>query len=65
MGIFSIFKKGLKKTRDEGITAQLDEVMDSYEKITPEFFDDLDGKSSKRVADLILKNLRSTRLCSE
>ena len=41
MGIFSIFKKGLKKTRDEGITAQLDEVMDSYEKITPEFFDDL------------------------
>jgi hypothetical protein len=42
MGIFSIFKKGLKKTRDEGITAQLDEVMDSYEKITPEFFDDLE-----------------------
>lgn len=37
MGIFSVFKRGLKKTRDEGITAQLDEVMDSYEKITPEF----------------------------
>lgn len=37
MGIFSVFKRGLKKTRDEGITAQLDEVVDSYEKITPEF----------------------------
>ena len=42
MGIFSVFKRGLKKTRDEGITAQLDEVVDSYEKITPEFFDDLE-----------------------
>ena len=40
MGIFSIFKKGLKKTRDEGITAQLDEVMDSYEKITVVFLAD-------------------------
>ena len=29
MGIFSLFKRGLKKTRDEGITAQLDEVVDS------------------------------------
>lgn len=28
MGIFSVFKRGLKKTRDEGITAQLDEVVD-------------------------------------
>lgn len=37
MGIFSIFKKGLKKTRDEGITAQLDEVMDSYEKLHRSF----------------------------
>ena len=38
MGIFSVFKRGLKKTRDEGITAQLDEVVDSYEKITLKFF---------------------------
>ena len=36
MGIFSIFKKGLKKTRDEGITAQMDEVIESYEEITDE-----------------------------
>lgn len=27
MGIFSKFRKGLKKTRTEGITAQLDDVM--------------------------------------
>ena len=27
MGIFDKFFKGLKKTREEGITAQLDEVM--------------------------------------
>ena len=26
MGIFSKFRKGLKKTRTEGITAQLDDV---------------------------------------
>ena len=42
MGIFSIFKKGLKKTRDEGITAQMDEVIESYEEITDELFDELE-----------------------
>ena len=42
MGIFSFFKKGLKKTRDEGITAQMDQVMESYEEITDELFDELE-----------------------
>lgn len=42
MGIFSKFRKGLKKTRDEGITAQLDEVMESHETITDELFDELE-----------------------
>ncbi len=37
MGIFSIFKKGLKKTRDEGITAQLDEVMNFMKKLHRSF----------------------------
>ena len=64
MGIFSIFKKGLKKTRDEGITAQLDEVMDSYEKITPEFFDDLEeilimGDVGMPTAERIIRDLKS------
>ena len=39
MGIFDKFFKGLKKTREEGITAQIDDVMDSYDKITEELFE--------------------------
>ena len=62
MGIFSVFKRGLKKTRDEGITAQLDEVVDSYEKITPEFFDDLEeilimGDVGMPTAERIIRDL--------
>ena len=64
MGIFSVFKRGLKKTRDEGITAQLDEVVDSYEKITPEFFDDLEeilimGDVGMPTAERIIRDLKS------
>ena len=64
MGIFSVFKRGLKKTRDEGITAQLDEVVDSYEKITPEFFDDLEeilimGDVGMPTAERIILDLKS------
>ncbi len=61
---FSVFKRGLKKTRDEGITAQLDEVVDSYEKITPEFFDDLEeilimGDVGMPTAERIIRDLKS------
>ena len=64
MGIFSVFKRGLKKTRDEGITAQLDEVVDSYEKITPEFFDNLEeilimGDVGMPTAERIIRDLKS------
>ena len=42
MGIFDKFRKGLKKTRDEGLTAQVNEVIESYEEITDELFDELE-----------------------
>ncbi|MGN1123423.1 MAG: signal recognition particle-docking protein FtsY [Eubacterium sp.] len=63
MGIFSMFKKGLKKTRDEGITAQMDEVMDSYEEITDELFDELEevlimGDVGMPTAERIIRNLK-------
>ena len=64
MGIFNIFKKGLKKTRDEGITAQMDEVMDSYEEITDELFDELEevlimGDVGMPTAERIIRDLKS------
>lgn len=64
MGIFSIFKKGLKKTRDEGITAQMDEVIESYEEITDELFDELEeilimGDVGMPTAERIIRDLKS------
>lgn len=64
MGIFSIFKKGLKKTRDEGITAQMDEVMDSYDKITDELFEELEeilimGDVGMPTAERIIRDLKT------
>ncbi len=64
MGIFSMFKKGLKKTRDEGITAQMDEVMDSYEEITDELFDELEeilimGDVGMPTARRIIRDLKN------
>lgn len=64
MGIFSIFKKGLKKTRDEGITAQMDEVMESYEEITDELFDELEeilimGDVGMPTAERVIRDLKN------
>ena len=42
MGIFSKFRKGLKKTRTEGITAQLYDVMESHQEITDDLYDELE-----------------------
>lgn len=42
MGLFDKFRKGLRKTRDEGITAHVDQVIESYEKITDELFEELE-----------------------
>ncbi len=63
MGIFSIFKKGLKKTRDEGITAQMNEVIESYEEITDELFDELEeilimGDVGMPTAERIIRDLK-------
>ena len=64
MGIFSMFKKGLKKTRDEGITAQMDEVIDSYEEITDDLFDELEeilimGDVGMPTAERIIRDLKA------
>ena len=42
MGLFEKLRKGLKKTRTEGMTAQVDSVLESHEKITDELFDELE-----------------------
>lgn len=42
MGLFDKFRRGLKKTRDEGMIARMDEVMESYEKVTDELFEELE-----------------------
>ncbi|MCD7796196.1 MAG: signal recognition particle-docking protein FtsY [Clostridiales bacterium] len=64
MGIFDVFKRGLKKTRDEGITAQMDEVIESHEKITDELFDELEeilimGDVGMNTAERIISNLKA------
>ncbi len=63
MGIFSMFKKGLKKTRDEGITAQMDEVMETYDEICDELFDELEeilimGDVGMPTAERIINDLK-------
>lgn len=63
MGIFSFFKKGLKKTRDEGITAQMDEVMETYDEICDELFDELEeilimGDVGMPTAERIISDLK-------
>ena len=63
MGIFDKFFKGLKKTREEGITAQIDDVMDSYDKITDELFEELEeilimGDVGFPTAEKIIKSLK-------
>lgn len=64
MGIFSKFRKGLKKTRDEGITAQMDDVMESYEKITDELFDELEeilimGDVGMATSERVIRDLKA------
>lgn len=42
MGLFDKFRKGLRKTREQGITAQINEVVENYEQITDELYDELE-----------------------
>ena len=63
MGIFSMFKKGLAKTRNEGITAQMNDVIESYEEITDELFDELEeilimGDVGMPTAERIIRDLK-------
>ncbi len=64
MGLFDKFRKGLKKTRDEGITAQMDEVIESYEEITDELYDELEeilimGDVGMPTAERIIRDLKA------
>lgn len=64
MGLFDKFRKGLKKTRDEGITAQMDEVIESHEEITDELFDELEevlimGDVGMPTAERIIRDLKA------
>ena len=63
MGLFDKFRKGLKKTREEGITAQIEEIVESYEEITDELYDELEeilimGDVGYPTAERIIKNLK-------
>lgn len=63
MGIFSKFAKGLKRTR-ESMTQQVDEVIEAYEEITDDFYDDLEeilimGDVGMPTATKIISDLKN------
>ena len=63
MGLFDKFRKGLRKTREQGITAQINEVVENYEEITDELSDELEeilimGDVGFPTAEKIIKSLR-------
>ena len=64
MGLFDKFRKGLKKTRDEGITAQMDEVIETYDEICDELFDELEeilimGDVGMPTAERVIRDLKA------
>ncbi|MBR3148734.1 MAG: signal recognition particle-docking protein FtsY [Eubacterium sp.] len=64
MGLFDKFRKGLKKTRDEGITAQMDEVIDTYDEICDELFEELEeilimGDVGMPTAERVIGDLKA------
>jgi fused signal recognition particle receptor len=64
MGLFEKLRKGLKKTRDEGITAQMDEVIETYDEICDELFDELEeilimGDVGMPTAQRVIKDLKA------
>lgn len=63
MGLFSKFRKGLKKTRDEGITAKVDEVIETYDEICDDLFDELEevlimGDVGMQTSERIISDLK-------
>ena len=64
MGLFDKFRKGLQKTRDEGITAQMDEVIETYDEICDELFDELEeilimGDVGMPTAERVIRDLKA------
>ena len=64
MGLFDKFRKGLKKTRDEGITAQMDEVIETYDEICDDLFDELEeilimGDVGMPTAERVISDLKA------
>lgn len=64
MGLFDKFRKGLHKTRNEGLTAQVDEVIESYEEITDDLFDELEevlimGDVGMPTAERVIGDLKA------
>ena len=57
MGLFDKFRKGLKKTRDEGLTAQMDEVIETYDEISDELIDELEEIVDKDMGDVIISGM--------
>lgn len=63
MGLFSKFRKGLKKTRDEGITVKVDEVIETYDEICDDLFYELEevlimGDVGMQTAERIISDLK-------
>lgn len=63
MGLFSKLRKGLKKTRHEGLTAQVDEVIETYDEICDELFDELEevlimGDVGLPTAERVINDLK-------
>ncbi len=63
MGLFDKFRKGLRKTREEGLTAQIEDVMESYDEITDELFEELEeilimGDVGFPTAEKVIKSLK-------
>ena len=64
MGLFDKFRKGLKKTRDEGLTAQMDEVIETYDEICDDLFDELEeilimGDVGMPTAERVIGDLKA------
>lgn len=64
MGLFEKLRKGLRKTRNEGITAQMDEVIETYDEICDELFEELEeilimGDVGMPTAERVIRDLKA------
>ena len=64
MGLFDKFRKGLQKTRNEGLTAQMDEVIETYDEICDELFEELEeilimGDVGMPTAERVIGDLKA------